>query len=167
MTKPIALVQGAWLNSASWVNWKAHYEGEGYIVVAPDWPYDDRPPAELRASPRKELAHLGQRKILEHFEKIIRALPESPILIWHSLSGVLPINWTNPKRAPLLLIAGGKDLIADASITEGIYKKQKRAPSKTEFKLFPERSHWTCMDPGWEEVADYALSWAEANARAV
>jgi len=257
MTKTIVLIHGAWLNSASWASWKTRYEARGYKVVAPDWPYDDRPPAELRASPRKELAHLGQRQIIEHYERIIRALPEAPILIGHSLGGVftqhlldrglgvagvaidpaptpgvplgpqavlsafpifadifsgskakvmskkffatrfaqtapaaeseaqydryivptpgkvywngvigaLPINWTNPKRAPLLLIAGGKDLIADASMTEGIFRKQTRAPSKTELKVFPERSHWTCMDPGWEEVADYALSWAEANAR--
>jgi alpha-beta hydrolase superfamily lysophospholipase len=75
------------------------------------------------------------------------------------------LRWDNPNRAPLLLIGGGKDLIADASMTKAIYEKQKAAPSKTELKIYPDRSHWTCMDPGWEEVADYALDWAVANAR--
>lgn len=68
-------------------------------------------------------------------------------------------------RAPLLLIAGGIDKIAEASMTKAIYNKQKRAKSLTAFKLYPHRSHWTCAEPGWEEVADYALDFAVRNAR--
>ncbi len=30
----------------------------------------------------------------------------------------------------------------------------------TELKIYPDRSHWTCIEPGWEEVADFALDWA-------
>ena len=29
---------------------------------------------------------------------------------------------------------------------------------------FPERTHYTLGQPGWEEAADYALMWSEANA---
>jgi hypothetical protein len=50
-------------------------------------------------------------------------------------------------------------------MTQAIYEKQKQAPSRTDLKIFPGRSHWTLLDPGWEEVADYALDWAVANAR--
>jgi len=252
----IVLVHGAWLNSASWAGFKARYEARGYRVIAPDWPYDDRPPSELRASPRPELAHLGQREILDHYERIIRELDVPPIIIGHSAGGTftqhlldrglgaagvaidpaptpgvplfphaivsalpvfidpfswrrakvmsrrffrnrfaqtapkdqtdalydryivptpgkvywdgvinkIAINWTNPERAPLLLIGGGNDLIADAAMTRAIFKKQSRVPSKTELKIFAERSHWTCLDAGWEEVADFALDWAERNA---
>jgi hypothetical protein len=32
-------------------------------------------------------------------------------------------------------------------------------------KLYPARCHWTCAEPGWEEVADYALDWALRYAR--
>jgi hypothetical protein len=28
-----------------------------------------------------------------------------------------------------------------------------------------QRSHWTALDKCWEEVADFALDWALANAR--
>ena len=56
-------------------------------MIAPDWPYDDRPPAELRASPRPELAQLGQREILDHYERIIRDAREPPIIIGHSAGG--------------------------------------------------------------------------------
>ena len=78
--------------------------------------------------------------------------------------GAGEITWDSQVRAPLLLIAGGKDLIADASMTKAIYEHQKRAASATEFKLYPDRSHWTCLEPGWEEVADFALDWAVEHA---
>jgi pimeloyl-ACP methyl ester carboxylesterase len=37
-------------------------------------------------------------------------------------------------------------------------------PDHVLFKEFPERSHYTLGEPGWEEVADYALTWAVENA---
>jgi pimeloyl-ACP methyl ester carboxylesterase len=258
MTNTIMLIHGAWLNSKSWEGFKARYEARGFTVVAPDWPYDDRPPAELRAAPRPQLARTGQRDILAHLERIVRDLPEEPILIGHSAGGVfvqhlldrglgvagvainpaptpgvplgphaivsaLPvlldplswrkakvmsrkffrnrfaqtapkdqadalyaryivptagrvywdgivnkigIDWTNPERAPLLLIGGEIDLIADASMTRKIYDKQRQAPSFTELNIFPGRSHWTGIDAGWEEVADFALDWAVGHQRA-
>jgi len=252
------LIHGAWLNSASWAGFKARYEARGFTVSAPDWPWDDRSPAELRAHPHPALARLGQVAIFDHYDALIRALPEPPILIGHSLGGVvvqhlldrglgacgvaidpaptpgvplgphaivsaLPvfsdpfswrkakvmsrkffanrfaqtaprdqvdalydryivptpgkvywdgvtgasgrIRWDNPKRAPLLLIGGSVDLIADASMTRAIYNKQKRAPSQTDLKILEGRSHWTCMDAGWEAVADQALDWAVQHAR--
>lgn len=256
MTRTIVLIHGAWLNAKSWAGFKARYESEDWTVVASDWPGDEGEPADLRAAPRAELAQSGQRRIIDHYEGIIRGLPEAPILIGHSLGGVfvqhlldrglgvagvsidpaptpgvalgpqailsalpvfsdpfsggkvksmsrdffktrfaqtlpeaekdaqfdryivptagivywngvigpLAIDWRNPKRPPLLLIAGGKDLIADASMTRAIYEKQKRAPSVTELKVYPERSHWTCLEAGWEEVADFALAWAVQHA---
>jgi len=257
MSKTIVLIHGAWLNSHSWEGFRARYEQAGHTVIAPDWPYDDRRPSELRRSPRPELARLGQRQIVDHFEQVIRALPEEPILIGHSLGGVfvqhlldrglgvagvaidpaptpgvplgghairsalpvfgdpfswrkakvmsraffrkrfaqtapaakmdmlydryivptpgrvywdgvvnpMKIRWDNPARAPLLLIGGEIDLIADAKMTEAIYNRQKRAPSTTELRVFPGRSHWTCLDVGWEAVADMALQWAVTNTR--
>ena len=30
----------------------------------------------------------------------------------------------------------------------------------TAYKLFPQRDHFTCGAPGWEEVADFGLNWA-------
>ena len=50
--------------------------------------FDDRPPAELRAAPHPELKNVGPHRIVDHFEQAIRALPEQPIIIGHSVGGV-------------------------------------------------------------------------------
>jgi hypothetical protein len=34
----------------------------------------------------------------------------------------------------------------------------------TAYKEFPGRSHFTAGEPGWEEVADFALTWATEHA---
>lgn len=65
----------------------------------------------------------------------------------------------------MLLIGGGKDLITDATMTRAIFAKQQHAASLTEYREFPDRSHWTLLDAGWEEVADLALNWAERHQR--
>jgi non-heme chloroperoxidase len=69
-------------------------------------------------------------------------------------------------RAPLLLMANGKDHTVPASVTKAAFKIQRKAASPTEVKEYPERSHWTVGLDGWERVADDALEWATANARA-
>jgi pimeloyl-ACP methyl ester carboxylesterase len=68
-------------------------------------------------------------------------------------------------RAPLLLIAGGADHLVPAVIDKSTADHYAKSGATTEYKLFPARSHWTIAEPGWEEVADYALEWAVAHAR--
>lgn len=69
------------------------------------------------------------------------------------------VDFKNDGRAPLLLIAGGEDHVAPASLNESNYRHYKSS-AVTEFKEFPGRSHYTLGQAGWEEVADYALDWA-------
>lgn len=74
------------------------------------------------------------------------------------------VDFKNDDRAPLLLIAGGEDHVAPASLNESNFKHYKSSRALTEFKVFPGRSHYTLGQTGWEEVADYALDWALAHA---
>jgi pimeloyl-ACP methyl ester carboxylesterase len=68
-------------------------------------------------------------------------------------------------RAPLLLIAGGEDHLVPAVIDRSTADHYAKSGATTEYKLFPGRSHWTIIEPGWEELADFALEWAVAHAR--
>jgi hypothetical protein len=38
-----------------------------------------------------------------------------------------------------------------------------RGPHNTDYKEFEGRSHYTLGQPGWEEVADYALDWCNEH----
>ena len=75
------------------------------------------------------------------------------------------INTRNKERAPLLLLAGGKDHTVPASTTRANYRLYRHSTAVTELKEYPERSHWTVAQDGWQEVADHALDWALAQTR--
>ena len=68
----------------------------------------------------------------------------------------------NDNRAPLLIIAGGEDHVSPPSINRSIAKLQHKSKAITAYQEFPGRSHFLLGQPGWEEVADFALAWALA-----
>jgi alpha-beta hydrolase superfamily lysophospholipase len=74
------------------------------------------------------------------------------------------VNFHNDTRAPLLLVAGGKDHVAPAAVTKANFNLYKKSLAVTDYKEFPDRSHFTIGEAGWEEVADYALEWAATHA---
>jgi pimeloyl-ACP methyl ester carboxylesterase len=76
------------------------------------------------------------------------------------------VNFANDARAPLLLVAGGKDHIAPASVTKANYKLYSKSRAVTEYKEYPDRPHFTIGQAGWEAVADYALDWSVQHAKA-
>jgi pimeloyl-ACP methyl ester carboxylesterase len=107
---------------------------------------------------------LREHEVDAYYSRYI--VPTAGKVYWDGiLTSAGKIRWDNPARAPLLLIGGGLDLIADASMTRAIYDKQRRAPSQTALKIFEGRSHFTCIEAGWEEVADFALDWAVRHPR--
>lgn len=67
-------------------------------------------------------------------------------------------------RAPLLLVAGEHDRIATPAMTQANYRRQQAAGGDTAFRVFPRRSHWLIAEPGWEDIADYCLAWAQTRA---
>jgi pimeloyl-ACP methyl ester carboxylesterase len=102
-------------------------------------------------------------------EYAAQAIPASGRSIFQAaLSNFTPgslatINFRNPKRPPLLVIGGEKDVIMPASLSRKIHKVHSANPAPTDYKEFPGRSHYLIAESGWEEVADYALDWALAH----
>jgi pimeloyl-ACP methyl ester carboxylesterase len=76
------------------------------------------------------------------------------------------VDFRNPNRAPLLLISGGADHVVPAVVDASAAKHYEKSDALTEYKEFPDRPHYTVGAPGWEEVADYAIEWAEEHALA-
>lgn len=260
----IVLIHGLWLTALSWEHWAARYAARGYRVVARSWPGMEGDLDALRRDP-SAIAGLGVTDIVDHYDRIIRALDRPPIIVGHSFGGlvaqilldrglgaagvaidpapvkgiyVLPfaqlksafpalrnpfaqhravaltpeqfhygftnhltadeslplyeryavpgpnhvlfqaslanfnphaattVDFANDDRAPLLLVAGGRDHTVPASVTEANYRLFAKSRAVTEFREYPERTHWTIGQDGWEDVADFALDWAVHHAAA-
>jgi len=260
----IVLIHGLWLTPKSWKGWIDRYQRAGYNVIAPPWPGLSSDVEAVRHHP-EVLKGLTIKKIVDHYERIIRVLERPPILMGHSFGGlivqllldrglgaagvaidsaqsagvpVLPlstirstiqilgnpftfnsvvelspekfhyaftnslsdaeakrvyenlavpgpahvlwegalallnpnasskVNYRNDKRAPLLFIAGSADHLVPPSINRANVKKYQSSTAITDYREFPKMTHFIVGEPGWEEVADFALQWSEKNARA-
>jgi pimeloyl-ACP methyl ester carboxylesterase len=75
------------------------------------------------------------------------------------------VNFANPKRAPLLLIAGEKDMTVTPSMVRAMYRMHKKSPAPVELVELPGHSHYLIAEPGWEEVAGAILAWIEKSTR--
>jgi pimeloyl-ACP methyl ester carboxylesterase len=73
------------------------------------------------------------------------------------------VDYGNDDRAPLLFIAGSEDHLMPPKVQRS-NARHYRSATITEVKEFDGRAHLLPSQDGWEEVADYALDWALANA---
>jgi pimeloyl-ACP methyl ester carboxylesterase len=73
---------------------------------------------------------------------------------------ITAVDYRNPKRAPLLFIAGSNDRVVPASVNRANIRKYAGSGATTEYKEFPGRTHNLVGGKGWEEVADFAIDWA-------
>ncbi len=263
---PIVLIHGLWMTPKSWNTWAEYYRARGHEVIVPGWPgIDDREVADIRSNP-EALKGIGLKQIADHYERIIRALPQKPIIMGHSFGGLLtqmladrglgvayvgvtpgqpagittlPLStlWTgtpilaNPfgrngakpiskshfhftfgndlsreasdrvwqdfavnsynrvffegvagafnekggvshvdyaraDRAPLLVITGEIDHVVPPAIGTAIVKKYRAtgSPAIVEYREFAGRTHRIVSQDGWEEVAEFALTWAVEHA---
>jgi pimeloyl-ACP methyl ester carboxylesterase len=68
------------------------------------------------------------------------------------------VNFHNDTRAPLLLVAGGKDRIARPSLVKANFDLYRQSTAETDYKEFPNEAHFTLLQE--TRVADYVLGWA-------
>jgi len=62
---------------------------------------------------------------------------------------------------PLLFIGGGQDNIFPHTLTKTIAGKYRDKNSRVDIKIYEDKSHYICGEPGWESVADDILDWYE------
>lgn len=82
----IVLIHGLWMTPRSWEGWIGRYEERGFKVLAPSWPGMEAEVEALNANPAP-IAKLHIRRIVDHYERIIRGLDSEPIIIGHSFGG--------------------------------------------------------------------------------
>lgn len=89
MKKTIVFIHGMFQNPVSWEKWMAWFEQRGYQCLAPAWPLHEGLPAQLRQHPPAGLGDLHLQTIVDEMERMVEALPEKPILIGHSVGGLV------------------------------------------------------------------------------
>lgn len=70
---PVVLVHGAWLHISSWQSWTERFTAHGYDVHVPAWPLGD----------------IGLDELTAHYEKAVRSLDALPVVIGHSVGGLI------------------------------------------------------------------------------
>ena len=256
--KTIIFVHGMFQNPKSWANWIEFFSQRGYNCLAPAWPLHEGEPVTLRENPPAGLGDLSLNTVVNEIEKVVLAQPTKPIVIGHSVGGIIvqllanrdlisvgvPIDsvapngmidfdWgffknsaviANPLKGdepiymdaktfhgafantlseeearlafeqyathdsrnvlrdcmgqagkidldrphvPLLFIAGEKDQIIPAALVEKNVKGYTDKSSVTDRQEFPDRSHFICGEPGWQEVATYVYEWLEIQEKQI
>jgi alpha-beta hydrolase superfamily lysophospholipase len=84
----LVMIHGAWLSARSWENFADYFGKRGFDVSTPEWPRKEGGVEQLRAE-GDGLAGLGLDEIVDHYERLIRALDQPPVLIGHSFGGLI------------------------------------------------------------------------------
>src|ERR1700730_11124575 len=91
-SKTVLFITGAFVHNSCWDEWQTYFQSKGYTTLAPSWPHKEASVEELRSRhPHhdKDLALLTLAELKQHHVKIIKSLPEKPIIIGHSYGGLL------------------------------------------------------------------------------
>lgn len=90
-TKTVVFITGAFVSHNGWNEWKTYFENKGYTTYNPAWPFKNAPAAELRNRQPNDtdLAALTLTELVDHYANFVKSLPEKPIIIGHSLGGLI------------------------------------------------------------------------------
>jgi pimeloyl-ACP methyl ester carboxylesterase len=114
-----------------------------------------------------ELNEAEAKKVSDRYQ-----IPAANGILWGAALALVnlnessKVNFQNGNRAPILFIAGGNDHLAPAAINKANLRKYVQGSTAVaDYREFPNRTHNTVGQKGWEEVADFAVQWANEHAR--
>ncbi|MCA9652624.1 MAG: alpha/beta hydrolase [Myxococcales bacterium] len=89
-TQTVVLVHGMFMDPSCWSQWQPYLEAQGYHAIAPAWPGHEGSAAQARqAHPDPALAAVDLPAVVDHYRRIIAELDEPPILVGHSMGGLV------------------------------------------------------------------------------
>ena len=109
---------------------------------------------------------LSEEQSLAAFERYV--VPGPTRIMWQTAfanfnpNAASTVNVHNDTRAPLLLVAGGKDRVAPSSLVKANFDNYRESKAETEHKEYPDRTHFSLLRE--TKVADYVLGWALCRA---
>jgi pimeloyl-ACP methyl ester carboxylesterase len=100
-SKSIVFIHGMYQNDHSWKNWKEYFEKKGYKVYTPTYPYHTGSPQYLNENINPKLADLTFKPVLDYMMAFVDSLPEKPIIIGHSIGGLVMQKLVEADKAAL------------------------------------------------------------------
>ena len=89
-SKTILFIHGMYMTPLCWEHWLDTFQAKGYRCIVPAWPDRDKPVQTLRKKhPDPQLGRLTLSQVIEHYANLIHMLEEKPILIGHSMGGLV------------------------------------------------------------------------------
>jgi len=89
-SKIVVFIHGMYMTPLCWEHWVETFRSRGYQCLAPTWPGRYKPVETLRKNhPDPELGKLTLSAVIESLAAFIKTLDEKPILIGHSMGGLM------------------------------------------------------------------------------
>jgi pimeloyl-ACP methyl ester carboxylesterase len=87
----IIFIHGMFMTPTCWDRWLSFFKDKGMAGQAPAWPEHDKSVQALNqnVAENRGLAHLTFLQLIAHYESLITKLPEKPVLIGHSVGGLI------------------------------------------------------------------------------
>ena len=146
-SKTIVLIHGLFQNPKSWDNWKTYFEKNGYTCLTPAYPFHEGVPSELRKNPDPALKTLSLKSVILHFKSFIESLEENPILIGHSMGGLVVQKLINME-------IGAMGICIDSAPPSGIFTFQWSFLKANFSTINPFRGNSMCLpDVRWFHYA--------------
>jgi len=88
--KSIVFVHGLFMTYLCWDPWVARFQAKGYRCMALPYPGRDQPVEVLRRNhPDPALGRLTLEQIVDSYDSAVKAMPEKPVIIGHSMGGLI------------------------------------------------------------------------------
>lgn len=88
--KEVVFIHGMFMTPEHWSEWQKYFTLHGYKTSAPAWPQHDKSVIEMRDEKNfSSLAELNLSGILDHYRVLLRDKKTKPILIGHSMGGLV------------------------------------------------------------------------------
>jgi pimeloyl-ACP methyl ester carboxylesterase len=85
----VIFIHGLFNTNLVWKEWEQYFTDKGFSCESLSYPYHVGEPADLRAQPNPKLANLTLGNIMETFTAQLAKLPTKPIVIGHSMGGLI------------------------------------------------------------------------------
>jgi pimeloyl-ACP methyl ester carboxylesterase len=153
----VIFIHGMFVTPLCWSGWIDRFNARGILCEAPAWPHHEGAPAELRARhPNPALGRLTLDEVIAHFEAIVKKQPSPPVLVGHSMGGLIV-------QALLNRGLGARGVAIDSAPPKGVFVL-RWSMLRANFPALFGSKPWLMSEAQWRYAFDNTSTPEEAHA---